>query len=149
MTVQYQIPQALLTQTFDELRRCGGGKRECQVVWLSPWRAPAVISQVIHTSHTASAAGFTVVESSLTLLWKRLADTQAGVRVQVHTHPGGAFHSHTDDSWPIIHTSGFLSLVIPNFGMGDIGFKEAHLAEVRPDGLWHAVDIGDRLEVVS
>lgn len=146
--MRYQLSRALLTQTFHELRACGGGRRECQVVWLSPWNAPGVITEVVHTSHTASAAGFTVDESSLTLLWKRLADTQAGVRVQVHTHPGGAFHSHTDDSWPIIHTSGFLSLVIPNFGLGEIGFRGAHLAEIRADGRWHTVDIGDHLEVV-
>ncbi len=149
MIVRYQIPLALLTQSFHELRSCGGGRRECQVVWLSPWHAPGVITEVIHTTHTASAAGFTVDESSLTVLWKRLADTQAGVRVQVHTHPGGAFHSSTDDSWPVIHTSGFLSLVIPNFGLGEIGFKGAYLAEIGPDGRWHTVDIVDRLEVVE
>ena len=146
--MRYRLPKALLAHTFDQLRRCGNGKRECQVVWLSPWESPDLITEAIHTSHTASAAGFTVHDSWLTLLWNRLANSRSGVRVQVHTHPGGAFHSHTDDSCPVIHTSGFLSLVIPNFGLGDIGFKGAHLAEIGSDGRWHPVDIGDHVEVV-
>ena len=147
--MRYQLRQALLAQTFNELRSCGNGRHECQALWVSPWHAPGVITEVIHTSHTAHGAGFTVDQSWLTGLWAHLADTQSGVRVQVHTHPSGAFHSHTDDSWPLIHTSEFLSLVIPTFALGEIGFRGAHLAEIGPDGSWHTVGVGDHLELVS
>jgi len=144
----YRISNELLGRTFHDLRSCGEGKRECQVVWISPWRSSDLISQVVHTSHTASGAGFTVVEPWLTSLWQRLAAEGVGVRVQVHTHPGRAFHSHTDDHWPIIHTPGFLSLVIPNFGMGSVGFEGAYLAKLGGDGRWYEADIGAIIEVV-
>ncbi len=34
---------------------------------------------------------------------------------QLHSHPGEAYHSETDDAFPIATTLGSLSLVIPNF----------------------------------
>jgi len=146
--VRYLISHALLTQTFGELRRCGGGERECQVVWLSPWQSPDVITEVAHSTHVASGMGFRVDESWVARLWKHLSDAGLGVRVQVHTHPGHAFHSQTDDEWPLIRTPGFLSLVLPDFGTGEMGFKGAYLAEVDPRGQWHQADIHDKLAVL-
>ena len=69
------------------------------------------------------------------------------VRVQVHTHAGEAFHSATDDKWPVVATPGFISLVIPNFAMGPIGFDGTFLAELRVEG-FKQVDIESKLEVV-
>jgi hypothetical protein len=35
---------------------------------------------------------------------------------QVHSHPHEAFHSETDDTYPIVTGRGGLSLVVPRFG---------------------------------
>jgi hypothetical protein len=35
--------------------------------------------------------------------------------VQVHAHPGEAFHSGTDDAFPVVTTEGGLSIVAPSF----------------------------------
>jgi hypothetical protein len=77
--------------------------------------------------------------------WFALAREELGVRIQVHTHPAEAFHSPSDDAFPIIHTTGFLSLVIPNFALGPIGFAGAYLAEIQEDGSWRQVHIDERL----
>lgn len=148
MTLRYRISRWVVKETFDHLVRCGNGLRECQVAWLSPWRLPDTITDVVHTKHTATAGGFRVDDTWLTTLWHRLADSETGARVQVHTHPGPAFHSHIDDHWPLIHTPGFLSLVIPNFAMGPVGFEGAHLVEVAADGHWQPVRITEKLEMV-
>lgn len=148
MKPRYCVSIGLVQETFDHLRRCGDGQRECQVLWLSPWHAPYVITEVIHSKHTASSVGFHVDEAWLTWLWMRLARSKTGVRVQVHTHPGHAFHSHIDDHWPLIHTAGFLSLVVPNFATGPVGFDGAHLVEVAADGRWQRVRVTEKLETV-
>jgi hypothetical protein len=36
--------------------------------------------------------------------------------VQVHSHPTEAYHSETDDTYPIVTVRGGLSLVVPDFG---------------------------------
>ncbi len=35
--------------------------------------------------------------------------------IQIHTHPQDAYHSDTDDTYPIVTTLGGLSIVVPRF----------------------------------
>jgi hypothetical protein len=81
--------------------------------------------------------------------WIDLARTRSGIRVQVHTHPAAAFHSDLDDEYPIVHSPGFLSLVVPNFAQGPVGFNGAYLTMMQADGSWKQVDIDSHLEVVT
>jgi hypothetical protein len=85
----------------------------------------------------------------LNSFWMELGAAGAGIRVQVHTHPGAAYHSATDDEFPVIHTPGFLSLVIPNFALGDISFDGAFLAQRDERGCWREVGIADHLEMID
>jgi len=41
--------------------------------------------------------------------------SQQVLGVQIHTHPQEAYHSETDDTYPIVTTLGGLSLVVPRF----------------------------------
>lgn len=145
----YLVPQRVLDQTFDFFRRCGGGRRECQMLWTSSWRSPESIAEAVHPAHRAHAGGFDVEDDWLTSFWLKLAATATGIRVQVHTHPGTAFHSPTDDEYPIINTPGFLSLVVPNFGLGPVGFAGAFLVEIGADGRWREVKVGSRIRIVQ
>lgn len=104
----YSIPKALVEETFHHLRECGRQHRECQVLWLSPWAVPDLITDVLHTEHRSHAFGFELDTVWITGLWRRLSQERSGVRCQVHSHPGQAFHSSTDDKWPVIHTAEFL-----------------------------------------
>ena len=105
-------------------------------------------SRVVHPHHRAHRGGFQVDGTWLNSFWLELAQIDCGIRIQVHTHPHEAFHSRTDDEFPIIHSEGFLSLVIPNFGTGPVGFDDAHLAEIGPNGRWRQVPIKARMEIV-
>jgi hypothetical protein len=144
----FLVPLQVLKLTFDRLRKCGRGQRECQILWTSPWNAVNGIAGVVHPKHRAHAGGFEVDSAWLTSFWLQLAERKEGVRLQVHTHPGEAFHSPSDDAYPMIHTSGFLSLVIPRFAQGEIGFDDAFLGELGPDGRFREVPIHQRLKVV-
>lgn len=145
--MRYRISKTLLAETFDILRQCGEGRRECQALWVSAWHDPANIALVVHPQHRASAVGFENDNGWFNEFWLALAAEKQGIRVQIHTHPGGAYHSATDDAYPVIHQPGFLSLVIPRFAQGPIGFDGAYLAEIGPDGNWHEAIISDQLEV--
>lgn len=146
--MKYQLSQGILAQTFMNLRLCGGGRAECQVLWLSPWDDPSSLTHVIHPIHKAHEGGFDLDTQWLSRFWLGLRDQGLGIRVQVHTHPGSAFHSSIDDKWPILHTTGFLSIVIPNFAKGPIGVSDAFLAERTADGSWHKREANDLLEIV-
>lgn len=145
--MRYRLPGDLLDETFAHLRHCGAGVRECQALWVGPWSNLARIQRVVRPDHRAHAYGFDLDKAWLARFWFELAANNEGVRVQVHTHPGAAFHSATDDAYPIVQTAGFLSLVIPNFAMGPVGFGDAYLTEIQPDGRWAQVDIAAKIEV--
>jgi hypothetical protein len=143
----FLVPQRLLELTFDHLRKCGGGQRECQVLWTSSWKAVEEITGVVHPRHRAHVGGFEVQSEWLTSFCLQLAERNEGVRVQVHTHPGEAFHSATDDAYPMVHTPGFLSLVIPRFAKGAACFDDAFLAELGSDGRFRETPIHRHLKV--
>lgn len=147
--MRYRIPAGLLARTFDFFRRCGGGARECQVVWTSAWAKPEDVCDVVHPRHRSHGGGFELESAWINEFWLELARTGKGIRVQVHTHPFEAFHSGIDDAYPIIHSVGFLSLVIPDYGLGPIGFESAYLAEIDAAGQWREVPVHSRLEIIE
>jgi hypothetical protein len=141
------VPTAFLDATFAQVRACGRGQAECQVLWVGPWSHPDVVSEVVHPEHRAHRGGFVLDDAWLTRFWLRLVEKGEGIRAQVHTHPREAFHSATDDAWPVVHLEGFLSLVIPDFGHGPISLERTYLAEIGPDGEFRAVDPLARLSI--
>lgn len=146
--MRLQLPAALLDETFAALRHCGAGRRECQVLWVGPWARPETLTALVHPQHTASAVGFQMDEAWLNRFWLDLAARDLGVRVQIHTHPGAAYHSSIDDAFPLIRTPGFLSLVIPQFAQGAAGFDGAYLTRIEADGSWREQSIPEHLEIV-
>jgi hypothetical protein len=146
--MRYQVSAALLSETFYRFRRCGRARRECQLLWTSEWAHPSVISGVVHPQHLAHGGGFELDSAWINDFWLELGRTGRGIRVQVHTHPSEAFHSTIDDDYPIIHSEGFLSLVIPDFAMGPVGFDRAYLAEITSNGTWRELSPESRLQIV-
>jgi len=55
---------------------------------------------------------------------------------QLHSHPRDAFHSSTDDSFPIATTLGSFSLVIPDFAQEAFDLSQCAVFRLTPDGLW-------------
>jgi hypothetical protein len=147
VSVVYQLARGMLEETFQHFRTCGRGRSECQVLWVSSWAEPDIITRVVHPKHSAHLGGFVLDDHWLSDFWMELGDTDSGIRFQVHTHPGEAFHSKTDDDFPIIHKPGFLSLVIPNFGLGSVDLNDAYLTEIQAHGGWREVAIPSRLVI--
>lgn len=142
-----RVTRAQLEETFTHVRACGGGRAECQVLWVGPWSDPSLVTEVVHPEHRAHRGGFVLDDSWLSRFWLWLAERGEGIRAQVHTHPREAFHSATDDAWPVVHLEGFLSLVIPDFGLGAVTLDRTYLCEIGADGEFHEVDPLTRLAI--
>lgn len=125
----------IVRTTFRILRECGRGECECAVYWTGP-AGENLVDGFEHPIHKRSAFGYEIDDNWLTELWKRLAASKRSVKAQVHTHPGEAFHSATDDEWPIVSQAGFLSIVIPDFAAGEPSLDTAWIGRLRADGNW-------------
>jgi hypothetical protein len=127
---------ALLADSFDHFRRCGTGRRECVVFWTGPLSDPERIDGVVHPDHQSGSFGYEIDVAWLKRFWLNLHEQQRTVRVQVHTHPRDAFHSATDDAYAVSQRPGFLSLVIPDFGLREVSLRNAALFELADSGEW-------------
>lgn len=55
-------------------------------------------------------------------LW--LYEEKLTLAAQIHSHPGRAYHSETDDRYPIVTVLGGTSIVVPDFGAGEISKRK-------------------------
>jgi len=134
------LAPGVLGTTFEHLRRCGAGEKECLVVWVASIESADYVDEVLHPAHVASAVRCDFDPKWIGELWLELGRRQRTVRAQVHSHPGPAYHSARDDQFPLIHTPGFVSVVIPNFARGRIGLSDAYMTERDGDGGWRPLD---------
>lgn len=58
---------------------------------------------------------------------------------QLHSHPTHAYHSETDDTYPIATLAGAFSLVIPDFAVRDFSLDECAVYRLIPGDGWVAM----------
>ncbi|HET9282608.1 MAG TPA: hypothetical protein VFR24_11665 [Candidatus Angelobacter sp.] len=129
------LPKVILDGTFRTLRKCGRAECECALYWIGPATGD-IVNGIEHPLHRRSPFGYRVDDGWLTQFWTRLAQEKLSIKAQIHTHPNRAFHSATDDQWPIISQPGFISIVIPDFAMGTCSLKNAWIGSLDPLGHW-------------
>jgi len=143
-----EVDQDLLDATLDQLQVCGAGLAECIVYWVGDRATPQQPRRLVHPPHIAGEAGYHVDSQFVNELFLSLRTSREFVRAQVHSHPGLAFHSRTDDQYCLTPSTGFLSLVIPNFAYGPHDLSTWYLTEMQEDGAWRALDVGAALVLV-
>jgi proteasome lid subunit RPN8/RPN11 len=141
------LHQEVLGRSFEHLRSCGGGREECVVLWVGPIERDRYVDEVVVPRHTASAAHYDIDPAWIGQFWLDLAEREKTVRCQVHTHPGSAYHSSRDDELALVHTPGYLSLVLPRFATGAVGLGDSFLAVRGNDGTWSALDPAETIGV--
>ncbi len=140
------VPANVRRETERHFRECGKGSRECLTFWTSSGTGERLrIARVIHPPHASTAVTTDLTGADVCALNMDLIAHGDRVVVQLHTHPGRAFHSQRDDELALVQTNGFLSIVVPRFaGAGILGLPECYVAEFR-NGSWDAIE-GDALE---
>ena len=79
-----------------------------------------------------------------------LYEEQQVIGVQIHGHPAYAYHSETDDTYPIATLVGSLSIVLPFFGRD--GWESTDVAAYRlGQGGWNELvdPLSDLIEVIN
>ncbi len=116
----FVVPSNVVAYTEKHLRKAGRKGFELFVFWTGIIARDRFIVRHGHVpQQTASRSrrGLSVRVGGEALhhlnVW--LYDNQEVLGAQVHAHPTDAFHSETDDTFPIVTTLGGLSLVVPDF----------------------------------
>lgn len=146
---RFFVPTEVVGMTDDQLRAAGRLGSECFVLW-----SGCVTSETfsVRTAHVPRQTAYRfssglcvrIDGDELHRLNVWLFKHGESLSVQVHSHPTEAYHSETDDTYPIVTVRGGLSLVVPDFAregllgkgvayyrLGTVGWNELSEAEAK------------------
>ena len=138
------VPRAAVTTLHDHLRAVGSKGHEGLGLWVGvrehahfDVRGTFIPAQ----RHIRTADGVCVVTEADELhrfnVW--LFKNKLTLLAQIHSHPGRAYHSRTDDENAVATVVGSLSLVVPDFASAP--FDLARTAAYRLDGAGRWVEV--------
>jgi len=107
-----------LVDTLKQLREAGSKGLECILYWIGKLSDEdnVVLTECLRPLQTSTYSGFRVEPLTLAEVFVKLHKQRSLLVAAIHSHPGAAFHSFTDDRHPAIYEKGLTSIVVPNFG---------------------------------
>ena len=152
---RFRIQVSAIRETMEAVRSAGQDGYELFVVWSGARDDDTFTVAEVHIPEQISYkldAGLCVRVDGPELhrlnMW--LYEAQQVIGVQIHGHPADAYHSETDDTYPIATMHGSLSIVLPFFGRD--GWESSDIAAYRlgQDG-WVELTgpLSDLIEVVD
>ena len=149
----FVVPSEVCDQTDSHLREAGNEGFERFVLWSGVIQEHQFLVETMHvpkqtarSSHYGLSVHVEGEELHQLNLW--LYSHQQLLGVQVHSHPKEAFHSSTDDAYPMVTTLGGLSLVVPHFAEFGVRGKETALYRLTRDG-WTELSTKEANEILK
>ncbi len=137
------VNREILAETQTALMRAGEEGFECFVLWSGDVSDRRLHVRTAHVPaqdayKTKSGLLVRVDGDALHALNCWLFEHSQTLAAQVHAHPTSAFHSDTDDSYPIVTTLGGLSIVVPDFARHGVFTRGTRTYRLGPAG-WKRV----------
>ncbi len=121
------VPRTIVNATTAHLRASGEHGCEEFAFWsgrLIDGRI-GIVTRVFRPRSSQSRGHVTIDDDAQLLAMTDLVhEHDELVLCQLHTHPADAFHSPADDEGALTDEIGFLSLVLPQFGVGGLAAAE-------------------------
>lgn len=121
---QLQVPHDCLENSYNHFRASGENGLEGFVLWIGSFTdnqvfrvSDAIIPYQISVQ-SEYGLSVTIPSDELHRINKFLYKKSLRLVAQVHSHPEEAYHSPTDNMYPVATQEGSFSIVIPNFGKG-------------------------------
>jgi hypothetical protein len=150
---EFRIPSTLLDKTLAVLADAGNRNAEAFVLWGGSLVAQHVFKFTIAIKPAQTSAStfhgllVNVDGDALFAVNKELYHAGSTLGGQVHSHPTDAFHSETDDHYPLVTLTGALSLVVPYFAV-DARKRMTEWAWYRLAGYGKWLQVGDDTKLV-
>ena len=152
---RFRIEASAIRETVEAIRSAGQDGYESFVLWSGTRDDDTFTVAQVHipeqTSYKLNTGLCVRIDGSeLHRLNVWLYEAQQVIGVQVHSHPTDAYHSDTDDTYPIATLEGSLSIVLPFFGRD--GWESSDIAVYRLEqDEWVELTgpLSDQIEVVD
>ena len=141
---RFRVPRRLVGEVVDHLRLAG--RHGCEGLALWAGRRDGGAFEVTHTVVPAQRAirspdgvGYVVGPEELRRLNVWFYESGLRLAAQLHSHPSDAYHSDTDDAYPIATAVGSLSLVVPDFAAGPFTLRTTAVYRLSAAALWEGL----------
>ena len=130
-----------LEEAYSFLREAGDKSFEAVALFAGNiYGKNATIKEVIcplqESSRSKQGLLYTVDGEELHKINIWLYENQLILIAQIHSHPTKAYHSETDDKYPIICTLGGLSIVVPNFAQEPLNHLDWAYYRLSQESYW-------------
>ena len=142
---EVRVPLHVAQEGYEFMRSAGRMRLEGMVLWVGrqedrTFRVTELIIPRQRGLNTQDGLCAVVDGNELHRLNMYLYQNSLELVAQVHTHPGRAYHSVTDDQYAIATTIGSFSIVVPNFASVDYALAECAVYRLDAYGSWLEVD---------
>ena len=122
---RFRIPRDVVEATASALQAAGAEGVECFALWSGVPGEEAFEVRTLHVPpqrayRLASGLLVRIDGEALHALNRWLYEHGELLAAQVHSHPTGAYHSDTDETFPVATQLGALSIVVPDFARAGI-----------------------------
>jgi hypothetical protein len=136
---RFQVPARIVNETEGTLRHAGSEGYEAFVLWSGQQNGRLFSVRTAHVPRQDSyrlnsGLCVRVDGSELHRLNVWLYEACEILAVQVHAHPDDAYHSETDDTYPIVATLGGLSIVAAEFCRDQLFTSSTAIYRLYPGG---------------
>lgn len=136
---RFRVPSSIVATTEDSLRKAGQEGYEMFVLWSGSANGKDFEFRTAHAPRqtayrTREGLSVRVGGAALHRLNRWLFANDQVLAAQVHAHPSEAYHSETDDTYPIVTARGGLSLVAAYFAGEGLMADSSALFRLDQDG---------------
>lgn len=150
---QINVPRSLIDAMMKFLRERGSLGLEAFSLWAGSMeeeifhvRANIIPAQTGRKSDKGVSVHVGPAELHRLNVW--LFENNMNLIAQIHTHPHEAYHSDTDDAYPIATTVGCISIVIPDFARHCFSAGRCAIYRLNESQEWSLLDISDVLNLI-
>jgi hypothetical protein len=140
------VPRGIVDSMRDELARIGQQGLEAFALWAGSkidaqtFEVKSLYIPAQSGYKTREGVCVTVSGEALHKLNLWLYEHEMELIAQIHTHPTDAYHSDTDDAYPIVATVGAFSIVIPDFAARPFSWEEVAVYRLAPQQRWTEIE---------
>lgn len=141
----FEFQNECLSEAYSFLKKAGNKYYEAVALFAGKVDGSnAIISEVIcplqECSRSEYGLMYTVDGKELHRINLWLYENKLKLIAQIHSHPNEAFHSETDDEFPIAATLGCLSIVVPFFAQNPLNHFEWAYFRLFSEAFWEELN---------
>lgn len=148
---QIIVPPTVLETTVEFLRACGRERYEAVVLWTGVVDIEDrgyVLAELIPRQigyRGADGVAVSIPGEEITRILMNLPRGEM-ILCRVHSHPGRAYHSPTDDLNRLLSHVGAISIVVPDFAREPLDLRRCSVNELDAQHRWRELSRAETLE---